>query len=93
MPTYRLALESMAQQWSDFRRALRKEDREAFDALMNRARLHASAATYAISLDPTESAVLSMLLEHEKELQRLRKVLESVEERQDGALGSRDDRG
>jgi len=83
----------MAQQWSDFRRALRKEDREAFDALMNRARLHASAATYAISLDPTESAVLSMLLEHEKELQRLRKVLESVEERQDGALGSRDDRG
>ena len=83
----------MAQQWSDFRRALRKEDREAFDALMNRARLHASAATYAISLDPTESAVLSMLLEHEKELQRLRKVLESVEERQDGAHGSRDDRG
>ena len=93
MPTYRLALESMAQQWSDFRRALRKEDREAFDALMNRARLHASAATYAISLDPTESAVLSMLQEHEKELLRLRKVLESVEERQDGAHGSRDDRG
>jgi len=93
VPTYRLALESMAQQWSDFRRALRKEDREAFDALMNRARLHASAATYAISLDPTESAVLSMLLEHEKELLRLRKVLESVEERQDGAHGSRDDRG
>jgi DNA-binding response OmpR family regulator len=83
----------MAQQWSDFRRALRKEDREAFDALMNRARLHASAATYAISLDPTESAVLSMLLEHEKELLRLRKVLEGVEERQDGAHGSRDDRG
>jgi DNA-binding response OmpR family regulator len=82
----------MAQQWSDFRRALRKEDREAFDALMNRARLHASAATYAISLDPTESAVLSMLLEHEKELLRLRKGLEGVEER-DGAHGSRDDLG
>lgn len=92
MPTYRLALESMAQQWGDFRRALRKEDREAFDALMNRARLHASAATYAISLDPTESAVLSMLLEHEKELLRLRKWLEGVEKR-DGAHGSRDDLG
>jgi DNA-binding response OmpR family regulator len=82
----------MAQQWSDFRRALRKEDREAFDALMNRARLHASAATYAISLDPTESAVLSMLLEHEKELLRLRKGLKGVEER-DGGHGSRDDLG
>jgi DNA-binding response OmpR family regulator len=84
--TYRLALESMAQQWNDFRRALRKGDREAFDALMNRARMHASAATYAISLDPTESALLSMLLEHEKEILALRKELEKKEdgEEQDG---------
>lgn len=74
--TYRLALESMAQQWNDFRRALRSGDKEAFDALMNRARMHASAATYAISMDPTESALLSMLLEHEKEILALRKELE-----------------
>ncbi len=77
--TYRLALESMAQQWNDFRRALRSGDKEAFDALMNRARMHASAATYAISLDPTESALLSMLLEHEKEILALRKELEKKE--------------
>jgi len=73
VPTYRLALEAMTQQWNDFRRALRKGDREAFDELMNKARMHASAATYAISMDPTESAMMSMLLEHEKELARLRK--------------------
>ncbi len=73
VPTYRLALEAMAQQWNDFRRALRKGDREAFDQLLNKARMHASASTYAISMDPTESALLSMLLEHEKELARLRK--------------------
>lgn len=73
--TYRLALESMAQQWNDFRRALRSGDREAFDVLVNRARMHASAATYAINLDPTESALLSMLLEHEKEILALRKRL------------------
>lgn len=72
VPTYRLALERMAQQWSDFKRALRKDDREAFESLVNRARMHASAATYAISLDPTESAFLSMLLEHEKDLIRLK---------------------
>ena len=84
--TYRLALESMAQQWNDFRRALRSGDKEAFDALMNRARMHASAATYAISMDPTESALLSMLLEHEKEILALRKELEKKEdgEGQDG---------
>jgi hypothetical protein len=76
----------MAQQWNDFRRALRKGDREAFDSLLNKARMHASAATYAISMDPTESAILSMLLEHEKELTRLREEKNRGE--QDGVLGS-----
>ena len=80
----------MAQQWNDFRRALRSEDREVFDSLMNCARMHASASTYAISLDPTESALLSMLLEHEKRLMALAKKLEGREGKggQDGVLGS-----
>jgi hypothetical protein len=67
----------MAQEWNDFRRALRSCDREAFDSLVNRARMHASAATYAIRLDPAESALLSMLLEHEKELLALKTKLET----------------
>jgi len=86
----------MAQQWNDFRRALRSGDKEAFDSLMNRARMHSSAATYAISLDPTESALLSMLLEHEKELLDLRKKLggrEGDEGGEDGLLGSGERRG
>ncbi len=80
----------MAQQWNEFRRALRNDDREAFDSLMNSARLHASASTYAISLDPTESALLSMLLEHEKKLLALIKRLEDYEKNggQDGVLRS-----
>jgi hypothetical protein len=92
VPTYRLALESMAQQWNDFRRALRKEDREAFDSLVNKARMHASASTYAISLDPSESAVLSMLLEHEKALLELRKRL-GENGGLDGVLGSGEPEG
>lgn len=86
----------MAQQWNDFRRALRSGDREAFDSLMNRARMHASASTYAISLDPTESALLSMLLEHEKELLELRRRLEREkpdERGLDGVLGSGEPEG
>ncbi len=91
VPTYRLALESMAQQWNDFRRALRKDDREAFDSLMNSARRHASASTYAISLDPVESALLSMLLEHEKGLLELKKKLEGESDtREDGSFGGCD---
>jgi hypothetical protein len=77
----------MAQQWNDFRRALRKEDREAFDSLLNKARLHASASTYAISLDPTESAVLSMLLEHEKEILALKGKKEGGQQEQGGQDG------
>lgn len=84
-----MALEAMAQQWNDFRRALRKGDREAFDQLMDKARMHASAATYAVSMDPTESALLSMLLEHEKELAGLRKEKGG----QDGVLGNGDPEG
>ena len=90
VPTYRMALEMLASQWDDFRRALRKDDREAFDSLVNKARMHASAGTYAIALDPSESAVLSMLLEHEKELARLRDARERGEAGGGGGPGSRD---
>jgi hypothetical protein len=84
----------MAQQWNDFRRALRKEDRDAFDSLLNNARAHASASTYAISLDPVESALLSMLLEHEKELLELKKRLGPFNDGgQDGILGRSDGEG
>jgi hypothetical protein len=53
--------------------------------------MHASASTYAISLDPTESALLSMLLEHEKEILALKKDLKEEMESngiQDGGIGS-----
>lgn len=53
--------------------------------------MHASASTYAISLDPTESALLSMLLEHEKEILALKRNLKEEKESngiQDGGIGS-----
>jgi hypothetical protein len=49
------------------------EDREAFDRLSDKVRMHASAATCAAFLDPLEGALLSILLEQEKDLERLRK--------------------
>jgi len=73
VPTYRMASESLFQSWSDFRRALSQEDREAFDRLSDKVRLHASACSVAAFLDPLEGALLSILLEQEKELERLRK--------------------
>ncbi len=72
IPTYRLHLESILNDWMDYRRALREKDREVFDRLLNKARQHASAASYSAHLDPTDLAFLSILLEMEKELEALR---------------------
>ena len=65
-------MESIIAGWSDYRRALTKDDREAFDRMVNRARMHASASTYAAFSDPVEGALLSILLEQEKEIRRLK---------------------
>ena len=73
VPTYRMTAEMMIESWKDYRRALPQEDREVFDRMVNRIRMHASASTYAIFNDPFEGAVLSMLLEQEKELAKLRR--------------------
>jgi predicted secreted Zn-dependent protease len=72
IPTYRLHLESILNDWMDYRRALREKDREIFDRLLNRARQHTSAASYSAHLDPTDLAFLSILLEMERELETLR---------------------
>lgn len=58
--------------WSNFRRALIEKDREAFDEMANKARLHNEATAHAAFPDPVEGALLSILLENEKELRRLR---------------------
>jgi DNA repair ATPase RecN len=77
--TYRTVLEDMIDNWQGFRKALRKEDKEAFDRLMERARQHASAAGYDARVDPVESLFMSILLEQEKEIEALRKKIEEIE--------------
>jgi hypothetical protein len=59
-------LEREYEEWKKFRRALRKEDQEAFDRLFDRAKLHVQAAAYASHPWPMESIFLSICLEHEK---------------------------
>lgn len=65
-------LEQEFASWAKFRRALRKEDQEAFDALFGAAKYHAAAASYASRLNPLEAIFLSILLEHQKALDDLR---------------------
>lgn len=83
VPTYRNILENFVLEWQEFRKAFRKEDREAFDRLMEKARMHASAASYDARIDPTESMFMSILLEQEKEIGDLRKKIEKIEKREE----------
>jgi hypothetical protein len=64
-------LEQAFRNWAKFRRALRKEDQEAFDALFGAAKYHVAPASYASQLNPTEAIFLSILLEHQKALDAL----------------------
>jgi hypothetical protein len=64
-------LEQEFARWAKFRRALRKEDQEAFDALFGAAKYHVAAASYASRLNPLEAIFLSVLIEHQKALDGL----------------------
>ena len=71
-------LEREYEKWKKFRRALRKEDQEAFDRLFDRARLHVQAAAYASHSWPLESILLSICLEHEKLISEILDKLREV---------------
>jgi hypothetical protein len=66
--------------WSKFRRALRKEDQEAFDDLLTYARFHAAAAAYASRVVPFETMLMTMLIEQQKVIHSLNRRIGKLEE-------------
>ena len=74
VPSFRMLLEGIIEELSVFRRALRGEDKVAFDSLMNKARSHASSGTVTPMLDPMDAVFLSILVEQEKEINSLRET-------------------
>jgi hypothetical protein len=69
--TASMLISEEAGRWRDFRSALRARDREAFDRLVARSRMHFSAISNSGILDPFEAVALSILLEVEKRLEAL----------------------
>src|SRR5215211_4437819 len=67
------------QELSKFRRALRAEDQQAFDALFEQARIHIQAAVYYSNPDPAEAFFLSVLIETWKQVDSLQSRLEELE--------------
>jgi hypothetical protein len=73
LPTATQSLEMEKDSWASFRRALRREDQEAFDDLWRWARRHTAPASMAGRPVPFESAVMSMLVELARRLAALEK--------------------
>ncbi len=63
---YSHVMESEKEWWRPFRRALNKEDQEAFERLFDRAKMHTSAGVYMSNPWPMETILLSIFLEHGK---------------------------
>jgi hypothetical protein len=78
--SYRMALEDEIHRWKGFEKALRIEDREAFEALMDACRSFASAGSNATQPILFESMVLSILLSLQKKIIRLEKKLDAFQQ-------------
>jgi hypothetical protein len=77
--SYRIALEDEIRRWKGFEKALRTEDREAFEALMDACRSYASAGSNATQPILFEPMVISILLSQQKKIMRLEKALDAAE--------------
>lgn len=67
--------------WAKYRRALRREDREAFDSLFAKAKLHVAEGGYASRVSAMEPIFMSMLLELYKALSRLNRRMDALEKK------------
>lgn len=78
--SFRAQLEQTIEELSVYRRALRGEDRIAFDNIMDKARKHAQSCSI-LSFDPFDCILLSVLIEQEKEIRFLKEKIEKLHER------------
>jgi len=67
--------------WRGFRRALRREDRELFDALFAAARYHTAACTCAGRVVPFDAILMSILIEERRSVRELSMRLDELERR------------
>ena len=73
VPSFRIALYQEQRLWRDFRHALDKEDKTAFDEVFVIARLYISACMMACRPIRLESIMMSIIFYHYKQLLEIMK--------------------
>jgi hypothetical protein len=76
--SYRMALEDEIRRWDGFAKALRSEDRIAFEELMDACRNSASAGSNATQPVIFEPMTMSILLSQQRKLSKLEKELNAI---------------
>jgi hypothetical protein len=73
-----MILENEIRKWERFLKALRRDDKAAFEELMNACRNYASAAGAATRPIITEAMFMSILLAHQKTLKEIKAAVERL---------------
>ena len=78
--SYRMALDDEIRRWDGFTKALRTEDRNAFEELMDACRSFASAGSNATQPVIFEPMTMSILLSQQRKLVKLEKELDAIKQ-------------
>jgi hypothetical protein len=81
--SYRIAIEDEISRWNGFAKALRREEREAFDILIDACRNYASAGSNATQPLPLDPMIMSMLVSQQIRLQKLQKEIDKLKQQKE----------
>ena len=81
VPSFRPALEHEIESWKDFKRALRPEDQEIFNKLMNFTRIHSDAGSMSARPMLSEILFISFAIEQGKRIESLEKRVKELEKK------------
>jgi hypothetical protein len=79
LPTFNTYLEQEIAQWAPYRRALRREDKPAFDRIFALAKRHMAEAAFVARPIPFDAVLLSVLLEQQKAIEALERRLSAFD--------------
>ena len=78
--SYRMALDDEIHRWNGFAKALRAEERDAFENLMDACRSYASAGSNATNPVLFEPMAISIMLNQQMQLKKLQKEIDAIKQ-------------
>jgi hypothetical protein len=78
LPPFSQLIEAERRRWIPFKKALPKDDQPLFDRLFDCAKLHIQAGVMVSRPWPFETVVMAILLEQQKEVERLEYLLDKL---------------